>query len=242
MSGQVRTVCGDVQPAGAGSHQCARPPPVGLPVIGGPPLDDDNAALDQARLFAAAGGGALVQWTPPGMGRRAGSLPRIAERAGIHLIAATGLHQSRHYTRDGTLRWPATLATDELAALFVEELTQGMREDDGATPESGQIRAGVIKVAAGYHTLNEHQRQALTAAGAAHRITGAPICVHLELGTHGPQVLELLARVGAPPGCVVLGHLARNPDAQLHAELASTGAFLAYDGPLRHPRHRLAAR
>ncbi|GHE82015.1 hypothetical protein GCM10017786_10850 [Amycolatopsis deserti] len=46
-------------------------------------------------------------------------------------------------------------------------------------------------------------------------------------------MLAALDAAGVPPGNVVLGHLARNPDYHLHAELAASGAYLAYDGPRR---------
>ena len=39
-----------------------------------------------------------MQWTPYGMGRRAGALPELAERSGVTLVAATGLHQAAHYS------------------------------------------------------------------------------------------------------------------------------------------------
>jgi 5-phospho-D-xylono-1,4-lactonase len=207
-------------------------------VIPGSPLCRQSAAAGAAQDFKAAGGRALVQWTPPGMGRHAEWLPGIAGQAGIHIIAATGLHQARHYsTAAGPPRWPATLGAAELAALFTEELTAGMRGDNGRPDPAGPPCAGVIKVAAGYHDTDEHERRALAAAGAAHQATGAPVCVHLELGTHGPAALAALAAAGVPPGHVILGHLARNPDFRLHAELAASGAYLAYDGPRRdtHP-------
>jgi len=46
-------------------------------------------------------------------------------------------------------------------------------------------------------------------------------------------VLDLLDEHGVRPGRVVLAHVDRNPDAGLHVELASRGAFLGYDGPAR---------
>lgn len=234
MRALVRTVRGDVTSEVLGVTDAHDHLLLASPAIAGQPLTDEHAAIRAAQAFRTAGGQTLVQWTPPGMGRRASLLARIAERADIHLIAATGLHQARHYTTSDHVKgWPATLDANDLAALFVEELTDGMRSDDDPPTGSSPVRAGVIKVAAGYHALDQHERRALTAAGAAHQLTGAPVCVHLELGTHGPAVLKALADAGAPPSAVVLGHLARNPDAHLHAELATAGAFLAYDGPRR---------
>jgi phosphotriesterase-related protein len=234
MTALVRTVRGDVPPGELGVTDAHDHLLLETPAIPGSPLNRRSAASSMARDFRAAGGRTIVQWTPPGMGRRAEWLPEIAERTGVHIVAATGLHQARHYAPGGgPPRWPATLDAAELAALFTDELTVGMRGDDGSPGPVRAPRAGVIKVAAGYHGADEHERRALAAAGAAHQATGAPVCVHLELGTHGPEVLTALDAAGAPPEHVILGHLARNPDQHLHAELASSGAYLAYDGPRR---------
>ncbi|TYK49657.1 phosphotriesterase family protein [Actinomadura decatromicini] len=236
MRGLVRTVRGDLPPGELGVTDAHDHLLLETPAFTGGPLDREPTASAMARDFKAAGGQTLVQWTPPGMGRRAEWLPGIAARTGVHIIAATGLHQARHYTATAQARprWPAALEPAALAALFTEELTVGMRRDDGAPdPAAAPARAGVIKVAAGYHGTDEHERRALDAAGAAHRATGAPVCVHLELGTHGPAVLARLEAAGVPPKHVILGHLARNPDAALHTELAASGAYLAYDGPRR---------
>jgi hypothetical protein len=79
------------------------------PAIPGSPLSRQSAAAGAAQDFKAAGGRALVQWTPPGMGRHAEWLPGIAGEARIHIIAATGVHQARHYS---TAAGPPALARD----------------------------------------------------------------------------------------------------------------------------------
>ncbi|MFE7561576.1 phosphotriesterase [Kitasatospora sp. NPDC057500] len=219
----VRTVLGDLDPAALGAcdahdHLFLRSP--GLP---GEELDDPAAAEEVLRAFAAAGGRAFVQWTPAGLGRRADALPGLSRATGVHLVAATGLHQAVHYD-------PADLERRYagLAGFFTAELTTGL----SGAPEG--VRAGLIKVAGDYHGLDAHTRRVMAAAAEAHHATGAPIAVHHELGTAAPDVLDLLCeRHGVPPGRVILGHLNRHPDLRLHRRLASTGAFLALDGPSR---------
>ena len=200
MTSLVRTVRGDLPPGELGVTDAHDHLLLESPAIPGSPLSRQSAAAGAAQGFKAAGGRALVQWTPPGMGRHAEWLPGIAGEARIHIIAATGVHQARHYSTAAAPRWPATLGAAELAALFTEELTVGMRGDNGRPDPACRPCAGVIKVAAGYHGTDEHERRALAAAGAAHQATGAPVCVHLELGTHGPAVLAALAAAGVPPG------------------------------------------
>ncbi|WP_035796098.1 phosphotriesterase family protein [Kitasatospora mediocidica] len=217
----VRTVLGDLDPAELGVCDAHDHLFLRSPLLPGQELDDPQAAAAELAAFRVAGGQAVVQWTPYGMGRHAAELAELSRRSGVHLVAATGLHQAAHYERP--------LTADryrELAALFVAELTEGIH---GNGP-----RAGMIKVAGGYHGLDEHARRVMTAAAEAHHATGAPIGVHHELGTGALDVLELLCgRLGVPPQCVVLGHLNRFPDLRVHREAAEAGAYLAFDGPSR---------
>ncbi|MEV7404475.1 phosphotriesterase [Streptomyces sp. NPDC091267] len=221
MVAVVRTVLGDI-PAGdlgvcdAHDHLFLR-----SPVLPGQELDDPGTAAERLRAFRGFGGRSVVQWTPHGMGRGADSLAGLSRSAGVHVVAATGLHQAVHYPPEllGRIR-------DGLASLFVSELTEGI----GSTG----VRAGLIKVAGAFHAVDAHARLTMTAAAEAHHRTGAPIAVHLELGTAAPDVLDLLCgELGVAPHRVILGHLGRSPDGAVQREAARAGAFLAFDGPSR---------
>ncbi|MDH6145022.1 putative metal-dependent phosphotriesterase family hydrolase [Kitasatospora sp. GP30] len=214
----IRTVLGDLDPAELGVCDAHDHLFLRSPLLPGQELDDVAAAAAELAAFRAAGGQAVVQWTPYGMGRRAAELPRLARTSGVHLVAATGLHRAAHYERLPEL--------ESLAELFITELTEGIGGDGP--------RAGLIKVAGGFHGLDEHARRTMTAAAAAHHATGAPIGVHHEVGTAATEVLDLLCgQLEVPPGSVLLGHLNRFPDERIHLELARSGAYLAFDGPSR---------
>jgi phosphotriesterase-related protein len=183
----------------------------------GQELDDADAAFTEIAAFAALGGQAVVHWTPWGMGRRADALADLSRRSGVHVVSATGLHQTRHYE-------PAVLKAvlGRLAELFVRELTEGAP------------RAGLIKVAGAFHHLDEHARHVIAAAAQAHHATDAPIGVHLEGGTSALDALHLLCDVhGVPPDRVLLGHMHRFPDPEIHRQVAAAGAVVVLDGPSR---------
>ncbi|MFD6433920.1 phosphotriesterase [Streptomyces venezuelae] len=218
----VRTVLGDVSPADLGVCDAHDHLFLRSPQLPGQELDSPSAAAEELAAFRTAGGHSVIQWTPHGMGRRAELLPELSKAAGVQVVAATGLHQAAHYEPELLDR----LRADGLAALFIRELTEGIGE-------SG-VRAGLIKVAGGFHGLDAHARWTMTAAAEAHHATGAPITVHLELGTGAPDVLDLLCDDrGVPPHRVVLGHLNRSPDLTAHLQAAASGAYLALDGPSR---------
>ncbi|WDV49718.1 phosphotriesterase [Streptomyces coeruleorubidus] len=220
----VRTVLGDVPPAELGVCDAHDHLFFGSPRLPGQELRSVAAARAELVAFRGQGGGAVVQWTPYGLGRRAADLPPLSRETGVHVVAATGLHQAVHYDEDTLKRLRGRL-TD----VFVSELTEGI----GA---SG-VRAGLVKVAGGFHALDGHARWTMTAAAEAHHATGVTVAVHLELGTGALDVLDVLCgELGMPPHRVVLGHLNRSPDLVVHRQAAESGCYLAFDGP-SHAHH-----
>ncbi|QPP06288.1 phosphotriesterase [Streptomyces bathyalis] len=237
--GAVRTVLGDVSGDRLGVCDAHAHLFIRTPALPGQELADADAAEAELSAFAEAGGQSAVQWTPYGMGRCTGALAELARRTGLHLVAATGLHQAVHYAavRPGQLS-PTDAEAADLAQLFVEELTRGVR---GSVCGEGP-RAGLIKVAGGFRGLDAHASRTMHAAAEAHHATGAPVAVHLEGGTAAHDVLDLLCeRGGVPPHRVLLGHLGRFPDLSLHRDVARRDAWLVFDGP-SHVQHATDAR
>ncbi|MFJ2958044.1 phosphotriesterase [Streptomyces sp. NPDC087270] len=226
----VRTVLGDIAPERLGVTDAHDHLFFAAPAFAGQELDDPAAAEAELAAFRAVGGAAVAQWTPFGLGRNAAGLPALSRAAGVHVVAATGLHQAAHYA-------PALLdrlRSDGLAAFFTAELAEGMLAGDDPGGPRGGAKAGMIKVAGMFHGLDGHTREVMTAAARAHHATGAPIGVHHEMGTAAVDVLALLhGELGVPVTSILLGHLNRFPDSGIHRELASSGAFLAFDGPSR---------
>ncbi|MFB6847043.1 phosphotriesterase [Streptomyces sp. NPDC056373] len=215
----VRTVLGDVPPGDLGVCDAHDHLFFGSPQLPGQELRSVTAARAELLAFRERGGGAVVQWTPYGLGRRVADLPPLSRETGVHVVAATGLHQAVHYD-EGTL---AGLRS-RLAQVFVSELTEGIG--------TSGVRAGLVKVAGGFHALDAHARWTMAAAAEAHHATGATVTVHLEMGTGALDVVDLLCgRLGVPPDRVVLGHLNRSPDLVVHRQAAEYGCYLAFDGP-----------
>ncbi|MFJ5533721.1 phosphotriesterase [Streptomyces sp. NPDC093261] len=218
---RVRTVLGDLRPEELGVCDAHDHLFFASPQLPGQELREVSAARAELTAFQARGGGGVVQWTPYGLGRRAADLPALSRQTGVHVVAATGLHQAAHYD-DATLDG----LRGRLADVFVAELTEGIG--------TSGVRAGLIKVAGGFHTLDAHARWTMTASAEAHHATGAPIAVHLELGTAALDVLDLLCgTLDVEPHRVILGHLNRFPDSVMQRQAAESGCHLAFDGPSR---------
>ncbi|RWZ68236.1 aryldialkylphosphatase [Labedella populi] len=240
----IRTVLGDVPVATLGRLDYHEHLFQSSPLLPGDELDDERASLREAVTLHASGIDAMIDATPVGLGRDTAAVARIAATTGLAVVASTGMHRSAHYPADHPQR---SLSADDKATLFVQELTLGMLADDAdaqrfrdggvpeglptaTTPAGAPVRAGLVKTGIDYWAIDAVDRSTLEAAAEAHRVTGAPVMVHLEFCSAAHEVLDLLAAGGVPADRVVLAHADRDPDAGLHLSLAGRGAFLGYDG------------
>jgi phosphotriesterase-related protein len=121
-----------------------------------------------------------------------------------------------------------------LAQRILTDLNEGMHPADWLTKAPlDPARAGVIKAGASYQYISTLEERRLVAAAIGHRETGAAILVHTEIGTCAHQIVDLLVREGVRPNRIILAHLDRNPDLELHVEIAARGVMLEYDTPGR---------
>lgn len=248
----VRTVLGDIEPASLGPTNYHEHLFQSSPLLPGDELDDEALSGREAALLRGAGMAAMVEATPLGLGRNPAAAARIAAAAGLHIVATTGAHREAHYPEG---HWLREEREEKLARRFTIELTAGCGSPDesaepsadSAGPEAGAaasgpapVRAGLLKAGIGYWSITAFERRVLAAVAVAHAVTGAPVMVHLEFCTAAHELLDLLAAAGVPESRVILAHADRNPDAGLHLELASRGAYLGYDGMAR-PKGRTDA-
>src|SRR5689334_15381327 len=185
------------------------------PALPGQDLDDVDKAVDEVQ---GARVGTIVEVTPIDLGRNPAGMRAVSERTGVHIIAATGYHRDAHYPPG---HWVHTASVEQLAERIVDDLTRGMDGD--------AARAGVIKAGASYQHISASEERRLVAAAVGSRGTGAPILVHTEIGTCGHEIVDLLLREGVRPDRIILAHLDRNPDLDLHREIARRGVWLEYD-------------
>jgi len=198
------------------------------PAMAGQAFDDLDLAVAEVREGRASGIGAIVEMTPIGLGRRPDLLRAVSDATGVPIVGATGYHRDVHYP-DG--HWVHDASVETLAERIVTDLEQGMHPADWLDPglPLDAARAGAIKAGASYHHVTAGERRRLAAAAVGVRRTGVAVLVHTEVGTAGHEIVDLLQADGVPPGRIALAHLDRNPDAELHVELATRGVTLEYD-------------
>jgi phosphotriesterase-related protein len=248
MTGRLRTVLGDVEPAGVGTvlpHEhlyCDLRPLEGREAVRDDPAAVEGAELPLLAEARAAGVGLLVEPTPPGIGRDPLLLRRLSEHAFVGVVAATGLYKEpllprRAYTRsvEHLAEWMAFEITTGILPVAGDSLLGESLLSEDALGRAGDalnespVRAGVIKLAASDAGLQEVEAKALRAAVLAARATGAAVISHCPSGAAFQQQLDVLEGAGGEPGRFVQVHAHAEPDFGLHLRALRRGAWVEYD-------------
>ncbi|MBI3863648.1 MAG: hypothetical protein HY290_17295 [Planctomycetia bacterium] len=180
--------------------------------------------------------GTIVETTPIRVGRYPQLLVDLARRTKVHVVACTGFWCEALAPQHP---WAVRLGVtpgglEQMAALFVREITQGMEDPAGKWGERfTDIRAGIIKIGCSTY-LRPSERVCHIAAALASKQTGCPITTHTTKGG-GLEQAELLLRHGAAAERIIIGHQGHQDD-RLHDEaddyhrlIARLGCFVQFD-------------
>ncbi len=175
---------------------------------------------------------------PCAAGRNVTRLAEISASTNVSIVAATGLHHERYY---GPQHWTTRVDADELAQLFIDDVTLGIDMFDYTGPFVCRTshKAGIIKVASGGGAFNERDRLLFRAASIAHAATGAPLLTHCEGGLGAFEQIEAFESLGVSPNAILLSHVDKVDDVRYHIGLVATGAWLVLDQSLRQHDQRL---
>lgn len=236
LAGVIRTVTGDLEKIAPGVVYTHEHLIIDSPLIAASfehiHLFDTDAAVAEVTLGREAGAALFVDTMPISAGRDAVRLAEIAERSGVAVVAATGLHHDRYY---GPLHWTNRVSEEELTELFIADLVDGIDEFDYTGPIVRRTphRAGLAKVATSGSTPDARDLRNLAAVAAASVATGAPVLTHCEGGWGGQAQIEALTNAGVPAQSIILSHVDKSDDLGYLLELASSGVTLELDQMLR---------
>ncbi|GIP39918.1 phosphotriesterase [Paenibacillus sp. J31TS4] len=198
-------------------------------------LDDPEKSKLDVLDFKRLGGDTIVDATAIDYGRDVPAVHRIMEETGVTIVGTAGFNKS--FLWDAKIKeelkpllgnyrtyaeWIDAKSINELADWVIREVEEGL--------EGTPFKAGQVKFGTGYNRITPLEEKTLRAVARAHHETKAPIHSHTEVGTMGLEQLELLRSENINLEYLSLGHMDRNPDPYYHEQIASTGAFLSFDG------------
>jgi phosphotriesterase-related protein len=191
-----------------------------------PPTHPEHAVADVTDVVAlmapevkkaqALGVTAIVDCTPVGVGRRVDLLRAVTEATGMPLVAPTGIY------REPTVpAWAQAASEAKLTAWMLSEL-RGEIEDSG-------VQAAWIKLSVGDDGITDCEAKILRAAARAGKETNAVIGVHTARGRVVRDQLDIIESVGYTADRFIWIHTQKEPDFNLHLEMARRGVWLEYD-------------
>jgi phosphotriesterase-related protein len=173
--------------------------------------------VDRMQELLGLGVRTFLDPCPMDLGRDVEFMAEVAQRSGMRIVCTTGAYKEN----EGLTYTFGALPVDEIAAIYVKELTEGI----GSTG----IRAGLIKVATGAPEISEYERKLLTAAGRAAREVGCPVITHTDHATGGLEQIAILTGEGVPAHRILVGHSDGRDDHEYHRSLADRGAYVGFD-------------
>jgi len=174
-------------------------------------------AADEVAHFKAAGGGTLVEVTPLGQGRDPVGLRRVSEMTGVHIVASTG-----YYIEAGHPSWLADTSIDDLAAVLVRDINEGIDGSD--------VRAGFMGDVGTTRDVSPNEEKSLRAVARAHLQTGVPFGIHVDPSDRqAMRVIEIPLDEGVRPERMVMEHMDEQPDFDYQLRVADTGVYLEFD-------------
>jgi len=187
----------------------------------------DNAGLAAAELayFKRAGGGAIVEQSSFGAGRREKEMQSISRNTGLHIVAGGGF-----YVRESLPESIVTAGEDELARRMIQEMQVGI----GA---SG-IRPGIIGEIGISARIGEWDRKVLKAAARAQKETGRTISVHIQAvptlkefsgALNGLEALGILEKAQADLSRVIVCHTDARVDVSYLRAIIARGSYAELD-------------
>jgi phosphotriesterase-related protein len=169
-----------------------------------------------ARLAAlrASGVDLLLDCTAIGIGRNVGLLRELAEASGVRIACATGIYKG--FVPPELV----TTSSEELARLFVRELTEGIDGTD--------IRAGFIKLATTETGPTPGETDVHRAGAMAAAATGTAIVLHSPQAAVTRRVLATLEGEGFDAARLVWAH-AHDSSLEDNLELGARGVTISLD-------------
>ncbi|WP_422444095.1 phosphotriesterase family protein [Thermoanaerobacterium sp. DL9XJH110] len=175
------------------------------------------AICEEMQQLKEYGFNTIVELTNMGMGRNPLTLQRMAQTTGFFIVAGTGFYKEDFYPKE-VFAMKDTELIDKLTA----EILEGI--------DNTGVKAGVYgEIGTSFGRITPAEEKVFRAVARSHKITGAPISTHCELGTMGLEQRKIFEEEGVSPDRVSFGHQDLNEDMSVQLELLRWGAYIQFD-------------
>jgi phosphotriesterase-related protein len=176
-----------------------------------------HAALADANAVKGHGVRTVVEPSAIFLNRDAAFSKRVADESGVQVILATGV-----YTYDHLPQVLMNRSEDELAAIFVHDIENGIQGTD--------IKAAFIKCAADEPGMTPNVEKVHRAAARASSQTGRPIMAHSHPKSEtGLAQMRVFEEEGVDPAKVQVAHTGDTDDLDYIERLLDTGCWIGMD-------------
>ncbi|HHW02540.1 MAG TPA: phosphotriesterase-related protein [Thermoanaerobacterales bacterium] len=175
------------------------------------------AISEELNTLKELGVNTIVELTNIGMGRNPGLLKELAEKNELYIVAGTGYYKEEYYP-------------PEVVELSLEELAEKLTNEILSDMENTGIKAGVYgEIGSSYNVITPSEQKVFRAVARSHKVTGAPISTHCELGTMGLEQRKIFDEEDISPEKISFGHQDLNENIHEQLELLRWGAFIQFD-------------
>jgi phosphotriesterase-related protein len=188
-------------------------------------LDNAGLAASELGYFSRAGGGALVEQSTVGAGRRETDIKALSRKTGLHMVIGGGFYVQESLPGD-----IVHASEEDLARRMIEEMQAGIGR-------SG-IRPGLIGEIGISPRIGEWDRKVLAAAARVQKETGRSISVHIQAvptlkefsgGQNGLEALAILEQAGADLSRVIICHTDSKIDLDYIRGIVARGSYAEMD-------------
>ena len=176
-----------------------------------------EAAISDANAVKGHGVRTIVEPSAMFLHRDVTFSKRVADESGLNVVPATGI-----YTYDHLPQPLGNRSEDEIAAIFVHEIENGIQGTD--------IKAAFIKCAADEPGVTPNVEKIHRAAARASLQTGRPIMAHSRPASEtGLDQMRVFSEEGVDPGRVQIAHTGDTDNLDYIEKLLDTGCWIGLD-------------
>ena len=203
---------------------------------------DVDLVAGELVAWRVAGGGALIDCSPLGAGRNIELLEAVSLASQVPIIATSGFHKEDYYPEG---HWVHAMPEAQISEIVADECTRGILIDDGDPERSARstVKAGALKMGVGPDGLTPLITKIVRAVGKVVNEIDLRCLIHTEPGVPFDDVTALLESIPVAPENIIICHMGKSLNPDLHWRLASRGYFLEFDEMVRPepPRTELAS-